>query len=225
VRMLLPHPAEPIDLAAVYADAQRRPNDGRPWVLINMIASVDGAASLDGRSGTLGGPADREVFSVLRSCAEVVLVGAETVRAERYGPSRIPGQRIAVVTRRGELDWASALFSSGAAVVVLPEDGPDVPVPSIRAGIGSVDLPAALRQLSADVVLAEGGPTLNGQLFDAGLVDELCVTVAPTVVGGQASRIVRGPGAAQRMTLAHVLEDDGFLFCRYVVRNGHERSS
>ena len=99
---------------------------------------------------------------------------------------------------------------------MLPTDGPDVPGPVIRAGHGDVDLRGALAQLEAQVVLCEGGPTLNGQLLEAGLVDELCLSVAPRLVGGSAKRIVVGPTASTDMTLVHVLEDEGFLFCRYV---------
>jgi len=101
---------------------------------------------------------------------------------------------------------------------VLPEDGPAVPVTAVRAGRGDVDLAAALAQLDGQVVLGEGGPTLNGQLAEAGLVDELCVTVAPRLIGGGARRIVAGPPAADPTTLelAHLLEEDDFLFCRYV---------
>jgi riboflavin biosynthesis pyrimidine reductase len=184
--------------------------------MLNMICSVDGASVLDGVSGGLGGAADHAVFSVIRTLADVILVGAATVRAEGYGPPKKPGQHIAVVTRSGVLDWSSALFTSGAGLAVLPEDGPTVPVASVRAGHGDVDLSAALALLDAEVVLVEGGPTLNGQLLSAGLVDELCVTFAPKLVGGAAKRIVVGPSAPTDLSLVSVLEDEGFLLCRYV---------
>jgi riboflavin biosynthesis pyrimidine reductase len=220
VRRLLPDPTElvPSQLASAYADPRRARHDGRPWVVVNMIASADGATTVEGVSGGLGGPGDRTVFSVLRALADVVLVGASTVRTEHYGPPRKAGQRIAVVSRSGELDWTAELFTSGAGIAVLPEDGPEVPVPTIRGGRGDVDLAAVLRQLDGEVVLAEGGPTLNGQLAAAGLIDELCVTVAPRLLGGGAKRIVVGPPAAEPTTLelAHVLEEDGFLFCRFL---------
>jgi riboflavin biosynthesis pyrimidine reductase len=221
VRRLLPAPPadlDPSQLEAAYADPRRARHDGRPWLLLNMIASADGATAFEGLSGGLGGPGDRAVFSVLRRLADVVLVGASTVRAEHYGPPRKAGQRIAVVSRSGELDWTAELFTSGAGFAVLPEDGPAVPVPAVRAGRGDVDLAAALAQLDGQVVLGEGGPTLNGQLAEAGLVDELCVTVAPRLIGGGARRIVAGPPAADPTTLelAHLLEEDDFLFCRYV---------
>jgi riboflavin biosynthesis pyrimidine reductase len=183
-----------------------------------MIASIDGATALDGTSGDLGGPGDRAVFSVIRGLADVILVGGATVRAERYGPPRRANQTIAVVTR-GEMDWTTPLFASGSGMVVLPEDGPAVPVGAVRAGRGSVDLRAAVAQLPGDIVLAEGGPSLIGQLVAAGLVDELCVTIAPRLVSGTAERLAHGPASVPTdLDLAHVLEDDGFLFCRYVRR-------
>jgi riboflavin biosynthesis pyrimidine reductase len=216
VRRLFPSPVSEVDVAAAYADPRRRRHGGRPWVVLNMIASVDGATAVDGVSGGLGGPGDRAVFSALRKLADVVLVGAATVRAEGYQPPRREGQRIAVVTRSADLDWSSALFRSGAAIVVTAEDGPDVPVDSVRAGRGELDLAAAVAKLPGEVVLAEGGPSLNAQLLAAGCIDELCVTVSPRAVGGTAKRIATGPdGSDHRLELLHVLEEDGFLFTRY----------
>ena len=201
-----PTDLDPSQLAAAYADARRARHGGRPWVMVNMIASADGATTVEGLSGGL------------RALADVVLVGASTVRAEHYGPPRKAGQKVAVVSRSAQLDWTADLFTSGAGIAVLPEDGDAVPVPTIRGGREDVDLAAVLRQLDGQVVLAEGGPTLNGQLAAAGLIDELCVTLAPRLLGGGAKRIVVGPPAAEPTTLelAHLLEEDGFLFCRYV---------
>ncbi len=228
MRRLTPEPTDPLDptqLASAYADPRRTRIAGRPWVMVNMIASADGATALDGRAGGLGGPGDRAVFGLLRSLADVILVGAATVRAEGYRPPKKQGQRVAVVSRTGNLDWDSALFASGAGLAVLPEDGPMTPVPAIRAGQGGVDLARALPLLTGEVVLAEGGPTLNGELAVAGLIDELCLTVAPVLVGGQAKRVLSGPlVTAPPMELVHVLEDDGFLFLRYV-RSDHGRAS
>ncbi len=167
--------------------------------MLNMIASIDGASAVDGASGGLGGPGDRTIFFVLRALADVILVGASTVRAEGYGPPKKQAQRVAVVTRSGNVDWSSALFTSGAGLAIVPEDAPSIPVPSIRAGRGDVDLQAAVRQLEGTIVLCEGGPTLNGQLFAAGLVDELCLTISPRVVGGDAHRIIAGPSASADM--------------------------
>lgn len=220
VRRLTPEPTGELDptlLTSAYTDPRRTRIGGRPWVMVNMIASADGATALDGRSGGLGGPGDRAVFAVLRSLADVILVGASTVRAEGYRPPKKPGQRVAVVSRTGDLDWESELFAGGAGLAVLPEDGPIVPVPAIRAGRGGVDLARALPLLAGNVVLAEGGPTLNGDLAGAGLIDELCLTVAPVLVGGQAKRILSGPPVtAPPMDLVQVLEEDGYVFFRYL---------
>jgi riboflavin biosynthesis pyrimidine reductase len=220
VRRLTPEPTGELDptlLASAYTDPRRTRIGGRPWVMVNMIASADGATALDGRSGGLGGPGDRAVFAVLRSLADVILVGASTVRAEGYRPPKKPGQRVAVVSRTGDLDWESELFAGGAGLAVLPEDGPIVPVPAIRAGRGGVDLARALPLLAGNVVLAEGGPTLNGDLAGAGLIDELCLTVAPVLVGGQAKRILSGPPVtAPPLDLVQVLEEDGYVFFRYL---------
>lgn len=90
---MLPVAADAVDPAIVYADL---PAPARPGVRLNMIASLDGAATVDGLSGGLGGPADHRVFTALRELADVVLVAAGTVRAERYGPSKVP---LAIVTR------------------------------------------------------------------------------------------------------------------------------
>ena len=208
-----------------------------------MVASVDGATAIDGVSGGLGGPADKRVFSAIRGVADVVLAGAGTVRAERYGPPRTPpsvqaarlerGQaakpRIAVVSRSLELPLGTPLFStptdrpivitSGAAD---PDRRADVAVVAdiVEAGAVDVDLAVALAELrgaGVDVVVGEGGPGINGQLVAAGLVDELCVTVSPRLVGGGSSRLAVGPDAAPTdLRLAHVLEEDGLLFLRYV---------
>ena len=169
MRRLLPDPVDPVDPAEVYAD--RPAAAGRPAVRLNMIASVDGAVSVRGRSGALGGPGDRRVFGALRSLADVVLVAAGTVRAERYGPAAPPGPAIAVVSRSLDLDWDSPLFTAAGVrpIVLTVASAPaerraraaavaDV----IVAGEAGVDLGRALAALGgrgARHVLAEGGPT------------------------------------------------------------------
>jgi riboflavin biosynthesis pyrimidine reductase len=217
MRRLFPDAHDAVEAAEAYADPGRRRKAARPWVLVNMIASLDGGTVVAGRSGGLGGPADKRIFHALRDVADVVLVGAGTVRAEGYHAPKKAGQRIAVVTRSANLDWSSHLFRSDAAVVVTIEGTPELPVPTIRAGVGDVDLAAALHQLDVDVVLCEGGPMLNGQLVVRELVDEICLTLAPAMIAGGSKRIaVDEHETFARMRLAHVLEDDGFLFCRYL---------
>jgi len=171
-----------------------------------------------------------------------VLAAAGTVRAESYGPPRTPdhlraqraarGQaevpRLAIVTSSLDLDPAWELFTSAESppFVVTTTDAPadrraalEPLAEIITAGEGRVDLPSALAQLgeaSAGVVVAEGGPSLNGQLLANGLVDELCLTLAPLAIGGASARIAHGPDIAPvELELAHVLEEDGVLFLRY----------
>ena len=195
-----------------------------------MIASVDGATMLAAVSGGLGGRADHALFAVLRSLAEVVLVAAGTVRAERYGPSSTP---VAVVSRSLRLDWDAPFFTAPLArpIVVTVAQAPadqlaraaalaDVVV----AGDRDVDLAAALAAFADrgwHAVLAEGGPTLNGQLARAGLLDELCLTLSPRLAGGDARRILDGPSlrAAAGLRLCSVCEQDEFLFLRYRPRH------
>jgi len=224
VRQLFPAAVPDVDPLDVYGD--RPTARDRPGLRLNMIASVDGATTVAGVSGGLGGPADKRLFGVLRSLADVVLVGAGTVRAEHYGPAAVP---IAVVTRSCQLDWDSRFFTEADArpIVVTVTDAPDANraraaevADVLVAGTGAVDLAVALELLGgrgARHVLAEGGPGLNGQLARAGVLDELCLTVSPRMVSGDAQRIVAGavlPVAAE-LVLRSVCEDDGFLFLRY----------
>lgn len=241
---LWPEPGEVDDVAARVAAEPRPAPADRPWVLVNMISSLDGAIALDGRSGGLGRPADKAVFSALRAVADVVLVGAGTARAEGYGPARpstatrdarrARGQeevpRIAVVTASLELDLGSPLFvdaerptvvithrRADPARVVAASEVAEV----LLAGDDEVDLLAALRTLragGASVVACEGGPGLNGDLIAADLVDEWALSVAPLLVGGEAGRASRGPSAAGRveLELARVWDGDGLLLTRLV---------
>jgi riboflavin biosynthesis pyrimidine reductase len=241
VRLIFPPASGPGIAPSALADLYAYP--GSPWVRANMVSSVDGAASLSGRTGGLSSQADRRLFTLLRTLCDVILVGAGTARAERYaavrpdemepglrdGPAPVPP--IAVVTRRLSLDLGSPLFTAalpGArTIVITTEEAPaelrasaqriaDV----IVAGVESVDLAAALRALAGrgyPRVLAEGGPQVLTQLADQGLLDELCLTISPLLARGGVGRITTGvgPGCADPLWLRHVFEDDGYLFCRY----------
>lgn len=247
---------EDVDPAEVYGADHRPPSPARPWVLLNMIASVDGAATdPSGRAGGLGGPADRRVFSAIRAVSDVVLAGASTVRTERYGPARTPARlqearrargqaarpRIAVVTRSLALDVQLPLFREATdedrPIVITTTAGLDrvrgtagaAPARGLAAvaeivvaGDESVDWATALAALRttarAGVVLLEGGPNTNAQLVAADLVDELCLTVSPQLVGADGPRIIAG---SESMTLRHlaldrVLVEDDHLFLRYL---------
>lgn len=246
VRQLWPERRAQVDLDAVYGAARPEPT-GRPWVALNMVTSVDGATAVDGASAGLSGEADRSIFHLLRSLADIVLVGAGTVRLEGYGPPAVPdavqavrterGQapvpRIAVVTRTLDLDFSSRLFTTAheKPLIITAESLPAGRRAAagnrarvITCGEDEVDLARALGELSelgARLVLCEGGPTLNGALIAAGLVDEMCITLAPLVVGGDSHRLsVAGDplAAPEPMVLDHLLEDGGTLFFRWLRR-------
>ncbi len=241
------------DVAALYD----YPDLGAPparWLRANMVASLDGAATVDGRSGGLSNEADQQVFAMLRAHADVILVGAGTARAEGYAPvrpeteglrwawlrdGRPPSPPIAVVTRGLDLDLDSALiantFPHARTIIITTTSA----LPGRRAaaaarnaevivaGEASVDLKAAVDSLAErghQRISCEGGPHLLAQLADAGLLDELCLTVSPLLAGPGADRIVTGGlpmpgGGTLPFTLAHALEDEGHLFCRYVRRS------
>jgi riboflavin biosynthesis pyrimidine reductase len=209
-----PAPAVVHDIAALYR-ARPRAAD-QPWLRANMVASADGAAALDGRSGGLGGPADRMVFNILRSICDVILVGAGTARAERYKPvsesrvwaelraGRSPLPPIAIVTRSLDLSDCQPLLSALPAhartlVITTAEAAGRAPaawtheVRTVVAGETHVDMGqavAALVSLGFREILTEGGPHLLGHLTRAGLLDELCLTTSPVIAAGRASRIV-----------------------------------
>jgi riboflavin biosynthesis pyrimidine reductase len=160
-----------------------QPHEDRPFVAMNFAATVDGRATIGGVSGPIGSSADTEMLARLRTRFDAVMIGAGTMRAERYGEI---GRRLVVV-----------------------ESGPD----------GRVDLATLLRSLRNEGVralLCEGGPTLHGALQASGLVDELFLTIAPKLAGGEAPRILEGPlPAVAELELAWLLEQGGELFARY----------
>ena len=217
---LLPLPQQPITLLEAYDVPRPRPAN-RPWIGLCMVSSLDGSTVVggpeEGNSRPLSDPTDQQVLLTLRSLADVILVGASTVRRDGYGRPKSADLKVAVVSRTAQFDFDLPLWTSGRALLLLPEDAVDVPVPSIRAGRGDIDLPAAIAQLDANFVQAEGGPSLNGLLTAADLVDELNLSLSPQVVGGDGPRMtLHAPPTTHPMRLAHVLEHDGFLFTRYV---------
>jgi len=247
VRQIFPCPGD-ADLAALYAYPPG------PWLRGNMVASADGAAWVGGVTEHLSSEADRQVFGLLRALADVVLVGAATVRAEHYGPARRserwrdlragrpPTPTIAVVSAGLNLDPESRLFTEAPpharTIVITTAQAPADRRADLRrhadvvtAGEASVDLTAAIRALAErghQRMLTEGGPLLLAQLAAAGLLDELCLTIAPLLAGPGASRIVSGhlaPPAPLPLTLEHVLEDGGFLLCRYTIKAQLSRTS
>lgn len=187
-----------------------------------MITTPDGVTDVNGRSGPLGGATDREVLLTLRENADVVLVGAGTVRAEHYGaPLRSP-MPIVVVSKSCDCDWRSALFSSGFGMIATTTTAPDVPVRSFRAGEDAVDLAAIIHalhsELGARVIHVEGGPLLNAALLQAGLVDAINLTITPHIGSGgttMTSPFVRHGFNNQHFQIAQMCRDGDYLFVRY----------
>ncbi len=227
------------------ADAYAYPEGEERWLRANMVSSLDGAGQHEGRSQPLSSEADMRIFGTLRGLADVVVVGAETVRLEGYRPARArevfagrraaagqgPAPAIAVVTASLDLDFALPLFTS-PLVPTLVVTGAGAPADRIEAaraagaevllaGDGAAVDPARAVALLAERglrrQLTEGGPRLLGQFTAAGVLDELCLTVSPTMTAGDAQRIAHGPSLTRptRFGLASLLEQDGFLFSRY----------
>ena len=234
---LLPDPGPEPDLVAHYA----YPDDlSAPYVRANFVTSADGAVTVQGRSGALGGAADRRVFGVLRALADVVLVGAGTVRTEDYGGARRPARGreapppIAVVTGSAALDPGARLFTDTVVppiVLTSPAAPADRRASLAAAGADVAVLPeltpgalvAELGRRGLFRVLCEGGPTLFGALVAEDAIDELCLTVAPILVGDDAGRIARGHGgtAARRLAVAGALYEDHALLLRYTRSGEH----
>jgi len=237
VRLLLPQ-ARPLawpDLLDLYG------GDDDGCLRAGFVLSVDGGAALDGGSRGLQSPADQAVFAALRAVSDAVVVGAGTARAEGYGPVRVrpPGRQwraangraetptLVLVSRSLDLDPAGACFSGPAVVVTCAAADPvrrtalEQVADVIVAGEDDVDLPAALRALhdrGLRRLLCEGGPTLLTALLTAGLVDELCLTTAPVLLGRAPTLLSQPLAAPTALRLVHLVDGgDGSLLGRWVV--------
>jgi riboflavin biosynthesis pyrimidine reductase len=167
-----------------------------PWLRVNFVASVDGSAQgSDGRSGTINNEVDKQVFHALRRSADVILVGAGTARAERYGPVKTP------------------MVVVGRSLPTLLQDADDVRL----AGGDLTEVVAGLHAEGHQRILCEGGPVLLHGLLEAGLVDELCLTTTPCLVGGLGKRIIDGPALDVPLELSSLVEQDGTLLARWLV--------
>jgi riboflavin-specific deaminase-like protein len=215
------------------------PHEDRPLVAVNFAATVDGRASIGGVSGPIGSSADTEMLAGLRTRFDAVMIGAGTMRAERYGrlvPSQEQRERreriglphdplMVIVSGRLDLPWDASLFTDGGGRVLIftaSEAEPPETATSLRIvrHKGFVNLAEALLQLRRErgirALLCEGGPGLHGELEGGGMVDDLFLTTAPKLAGGEAPRIVEGklPSVVD-LELAWLLEEDGELFARY----------
>ncbi|MET3806582.1 riboflavin biosynthesis pyrimidine reductase [Nakamurella sp. UYEF19] len=224
-------------LAAAYA----WPTDvgNRPVIRANMVAALDGGVAVDGKSADLGGPGDQRIFAILRDLADVLLVGAGTIRAEGYGGIRLDDERLArrhrwglgtppplAVVTGGGLDRDLGIFTDSEIppILITTTKGAarmtGYPATVVDAGVDSVDLTRMVAELSGlgfSRVLCEGGPSLLGRLIAADLLDELCLTTSPLTLGAGPTTLLGGvslPAPARwRLDTLHLDEDH--LFTRY----------
>jgi len=231
--------AAPLEALSLYMNDDRS-STGRPWVLLNMVASLDGGTAVDGKSSSLGDHDDLEVFNAIRAVPDVILVGAGTVKAEDYRPLSLDEKRrglrverglaatptLAIVTGRLSVDPEARVFSdpdhkpliiTGAHAdptrLMMLGDAADVAI------LDDLSPRAILEHLgAAGVVLLEGGPTLSGDFAKAGLIDEINLTVTPNVLSGESRRIIVGDtlDPPMDMKVNRVLYGDEALFVRYL---------
>lgn len=214
----------------------------RPYLLTNFATTVDGHAAIGGHSGSIGSDTDTAMLIGLRCTTEALMVGAGTLRAERYRRAiRDPAKRALrerrglppdpltiVVSGRLELPWDIGLFTDGAGeVLILTASEADAPTTATPVSVlrypGGVDLRAAMAHLRCELgirsVLCEGGPHLHADLIAAGLVDELFLTFGPRLAGGDGPSLTAGlPARVVELELAWLLAAESELFARYRVR-------
>lgn len=224
-------------------DVERPDLEHRPWIVASMIASLDGAITHHGRSGPLGNDTDRRVLQVLRSSADAIVVGARTVRTEQYGPVRLddaqrrrrlfsgrsPQPRVAIVSASLDLDPRLGVFENPEPPLIFTTLSPhDDRWRRLSRSAELVHLPAEeptaeflVREFSArswKTVLCEGGARINSLFASAEMLDELCLTISPHLVGGPGPRLLTDgvDDRLRRFRLAHLANDDGWIFLRYL---------
>ena len=240
MRRLLPDPGPTTvdEQLASYRPWEGPPAD-RPFVAMNFVATIDGRATISGRSGPIGSEVDTALLVGLRTRFDAVMIGAGTMRVERYGrPVSDPAKRerrerlglpqdplMVIVSGSLDLPWDAPLFTEGGGQVLIFTAGEEEP-PATETTVrverheGAVDMAEALRHLREErgvrALLSEGGPRLHAEMQAAGQVDDLFLTISPKLSGGAAPRILEGdlPEVAT-LELAWLLEEDGELFARY----------
>jgi len=240
VRRLIPDPG-PVTVEQ-QLDAYRpweHPREDRPYVAMNFAATVDGRGAIGGVSGPIGSDADTAMLAGLRTRFDAVMIGAGTMRAERYGrpvPNQEKRERrerlglphdplMVIVSGRLDLPWDAPLFTDGGGRVLIFTDSeaePPETATSLRVvrHEGRVNIAEALlhlrQQRGIRALLCEGGPRLHAELEAGGHVDDLFLTIGPKLAGGDAPRILEGelPGVAE-LELGWLLEESGELFARY----------
>jgi riboflavin-specific deaminase-like protein len=239
MRRLLPDPGPTTvsEQLETYRPWEKARED-RPLVAMNFVATVDGRATIEGRSGPIGSDADTEMLAKLRTRFDALMIGAGTMRVERYGrlvtkpetrerrerDGLPPEPLMVLVSGRLDLPWDAPLFEEGGEVLIFTSSEAEPPETASSVEVvrhpGAVDLAEAVRYLRRErgvrALLSEGGPNLHEQMQADGLVDDLFLTIAPKLSGGEAPRIVEGPlPGVMDLELAWLLERDGELFARY----------
>ena len=218
---LYPLPAQELLEEGIYEDLELPPpgrrDPSRPYVILNMVSSIDGRTAVGGKASRIGSETDRRVMRTLRSKADAVMIGAGTLRAERLSlgldeHSRAAQPLAVIVTKTGNLPLGTNLIigEQQEVVVITAEDASEADVETLgdhasvlqlpAALSGGVNLEEALKLLEAtrgvDLLLVEGGPTLNYSLVSQGLADELFLTLASKLLGSRgwdARTLLEGP--------------------------------
>lgn len=220
--------------------ADERRVEGRPWVMVNFISSADGGTALHGKSSGLGDEDDKTLFQAMRTVPDVIMVGSGTVEAEDYRPVTLDDERrerrlaaglsevplLAIVSGRLGFDPEARVFSDPEhrpMVITGPDAEPaKLALLGDSADVVFLDEVTPTRILerlgAAGIILCEGGPTLVGQLVAERTVDELNLTVAPTMISGRSARVAHGPPAEPPldMRLDRAMFGDRSLFLRYL---------
>jgi riboflavin-specific deaminase-like protein len=246
MRRLLPDPGEvEVDRQYTRLELGELAHRDRPWVVTNFALTVDGRATIEGRSGPIGSDTDTRVLQLLRTQADAVMIGAGTMRAERYGrivsdpelrglrergEGLAPDPLAVIITGTLDLPWDAGLFESGfGRVLILTSSDEDPPETKTSVRIErhpgeGVDLREALETMRSErgvrSVLCEGGPRLHANLLERGLIDELFVTSAPRLAGGAGPTLLEGaPPVQHQLEPVWLCEEEGELFARYRVRS------
>jgi riboflavin biosynthesis pyrimidine reductase len=239
MRQLLPDPGPTtVDEQLETYRPWEEPRADRPLVAMNFVATVDGRATIEGRSGPIGSDADTAVLAGLRTRFDAVMIGAATMRVERYGRlaskqetrerrerAGLPPEPLMVlISGRLDLPWDAPLFTEGGEVLVFTASETEPPETASQVEVvrheGAVNLAEAMRHLRQErgirALLSEGGPHIHEQMQADSLVDDLFLTISPKLSGGDALRILEGPlPEIVELDLAWLLEEDGELFARY----------
>jgi len=222
MRRLLPDPGP--TTVSEQLDAYRpweEPREERPLVAMNFVATLDGRATIEGRSGPIGSDTDTAMLAGLRTRFDAVMIGAGTMRVERYSPL---ASKLVIISGRLDLPWDAPAFTEKGEVLIFTASETEPPETAASIEVvrheGAVNLVEAMRHLRHErgvrALLCEGGPHIHEQMQADGLVDDLFLTIAPKLSGGEAPRILEGPlPDVVDLELAWLLEEDGELFARY----------